>query len=241
MEFLVFILYDICISTEGGNVMGFAEELSKHRKTRGMTQEELAEKCDVSRQAVAKWEKGESLPDVYLIAKLANMFGISIEELIWSKDTAVLENKNYYIRKLEEADRKEFCLLMREHRFLGDILKLVDEINTTDECVDDIYWNNYLYKEETFVLRSKKDGSFAGYIYVESINSHSPEMTMQFDKQKLFEDIDFSLIRDLYNWISKTYLVRAIKVYINSLVERELFEYLGFENVEDEIVIPLPI
>ena len=74
--------------------MGFADELAKNRKAMNMTQEDLAERCDVSRQAVAKWEKGESLPDVYLIAKLAEMFNITIEELIWSRDRAVLENGN---------------------------------------------------------------------------------------------------------------------------------------------------
>lgn len=99
--------------------MGFAEELVKNRKLINMTQEELAEKCDVSRQAVAKWEKGESLPDVYLIAKLAGTFNLTIEELIWSRDTAVLENRNYYVRMIEEADKKEFCMIMREHRYLG--------------------------------------------------------------------------------------------------------------------------
>ena len=66
--------------------MGFAEELVKNRKANNLTQEELAEKCDVSRQAVAKWEKGESLPDVYLIAKLAEMFSVTIEELMVKRD-----------------------------------------------------------------------------------------------------------------------------------------------------------
>lgn len=41
--------------------MIFSEQLSKYRKEAKMTQEELAEKCDVTRQAVAKWESGGSL------------------------------------------------------------------------------------------------------------------------------------------------------------------------------------
>lgn len=50
--------------------MGFAEKLVMYRKAANMTQESLAERCNVTRQAVAKWEKGESLPDVYLIARI---------------------------------------------------------------------------------------------------------------------------------------------------------------------------
>lgn len=87
--------------------MGFAEELIKIRKLNNMTQENLASKCNVSRQAVAKWEKGESLPDVYLIAKIAKLFKVNIEDLIWSKDEYILENKEYYIKLMEESDKEE--------------------------------------------------------------------------------------------------------------------------------------
>ena len=49
---------------EGANRMIFSEQLSTLRRKADMTQEALAEKCDVSRQAVAKWESGESIPDI---------------------------------------------------------------------------------------------------------------------------------------------------------------------------------
>ena len=62
--------------------MVFSEQLSKLRKEANMTQEDLAEKCDVSRQAVAKWESGESLPDIYKISQIAKLFEVSLEELI---------------------------------------------------------------------------------------------------------------------------------------------------------------
>ena len=67
--------------------MGFAEKLVMYRKAANMTQESLAERCNVTRQAVAKWEKGESLPEVYLIARMASMFGIAIVVL---KDTVTI-------------------------------------------------------------------------------------------------------------------------------------------------------
>lgn len=220
--------------------MGFAEELVKNRKLKNMTQEELAEKCDVSRQAVAKWESGESLPDVYLIAKLARMFNVTIEELIWSTDRAVLENRNYYVRIIEEADKKEFCKLMREHRYLGELLKLIDKIDNASD-VDEMYWNGYLHEGKTYVIRSKQNNEFAGYIYIESIDTPAPQMTMQFDKQKEFDISDFALIRDLFNWINKEFRVRAIQAFVNSELERELFSYIGYDNTKDEVMLALPV
>lgn len=220
--------------------MAFAEELVKNRKKANLTQEALAEKCNVSRQAVQKWEKSESLPDVYLIAKLASMFDLSIEDLIWSRDSAVLENKKYYIRLIEEADKPEFCALMREHRYMGHLLKLIDKLDGTTE-VDDIYWNTYLIEGKTFVIRSKERDLLIGYVYLEAIETYAPEMTMQFDSQKISDEFDFALIRDFYNWINKEYNVRAIQVHVNSKKEQELFKYLGYDNVKDEVVLALPV
>ena len=69
--------------------MSFQENLIRARKARGMTQEELAAKLNVSRQAVSKWETGESLPDLYKLAALADELGVSTDELC-GRETATL-------------------------------------------------------------------------------------------------------------------------------------------------------
>lgn len=51
------------------------------RDTHSLSQEQLAEKLDVSRQTVAKWENGESLPDIERCAELAMMFTVSLDAL----------------------------------------------------------------------------------------------------------------------------------------------------------------
>lgn len=56
--------------------------LKYFRKQGGLSQEELAEKIDVSRQSVAKWESGETLPDIIKCRELANLFGTTIDNLI---------------------------------------------------------------------------------------------------------------------------------------------------------------
>lgn len=56
--------------------------LKLYRKQCGFTQEQVAEKLGVSRQAVAKWERGDSLPDINNIIALADMYEISIDSLV---------------------------------------------------------------------------------------------------------------------------------------------------------------
>ena len=52
------------------------------RRLRGLTQEELAERVGVSRQAVAKWESGESTPDLASCCTLAELFRVSLDDLV---------------------------------------------------------------------------------------------------------------------------------------------------------------
>lgn len=52
------------------------------RNIHGFSQEELAEKLDVSRQAYAKWERGDTIPDIEKCSRLAEIYGVSIDSLI---------------------------------------------------------------------------------------------------------------------------------------------------------------
>ena len=58
------------------------DNLQQLRKLRGLTQEDLAERVGVSRQAVAKWESGETSPDLEKSRLLAQVFGVSLDDLV---------------------------------------------------------------------------------------------------------------------------------------------------------------
>ncbi len=62
------------------------ENLIRYRKTNNYTQASLAEKINYSDKAVSKWERGESIPDLYTLAVLAEVYGITINDLV-SKET----------------------------------------------------------------------------------------------------------------------------------------------------------
>lgn len=65
-----------------------ADRLFQYRKANGYSQEELASKIGVSRQAISKWERGESSPDTDNLIALARLYSISIDELINATDEA---------------------------------------------------------------------------------------------------------------------------------------------------------
>lgn len=59
-----------------------ANRLTGLRKQHGLSQEQLAEKLGVSRQAVSKWERAEASPDIENLSSLAKLYGITIDELV---------------------------------------------------------------------------------------------------------------------------------------------------------------
>jgi len=72
--------------------MKLEDNLQKFRKSKGLSQEELAEKCDISRQAIAKWESGESVPTIDKLIFLADFYKVSLDELVGRKtDIEILD------------------------------------------------------------------------------------------------------------------------------------------------------
>ena len=89
------------------------------RKEKGITQEELAEKMGVSSQAVSKWENDVSCPDISLLTTLADVLGVTTDEL--------LSGKSYQVRQLPETQRKsldQLTLRIRVNSADGDKVKV---------------------------------------------------------------------------------------------------------------------
>ena len=65
--------------------MGFHNKLYNLRKQKGLSQEELANRLNVSRQTVSKWEVGDSTPDMEKLIAISDLFKISLDELVLDK------------------------------------------------------------------------------------------------------------------------------------------------------------
>lgn len=66
------------------NIVG--NSIKKLREERGMTQDELAEKLNVTRQAVSNWETGKTQPDIETLTRLAEIFDVSVERIIYGSE-----------------------------------------------------------------------------------------------------------------------------------------------------------
>ncbi len=73
------------------NTQKFGGYLSRLRKERDMTQSELADKLNLTRQAISKYETGDSFPDVTILVEIANIFHVTLDELIRSGEPTVGE------------------------------------------------------------------------------------------------------------------------------------------------------
>ncbi|APU71311.1 helix-turn-helix domain-containing protein [Companilactobacillus crustorum] len=65
----------------------FPEQLKRLRKNNQMTQDDLAEKLFVTRQAISKWESGDSTPDLTNLIKLTDIFNVSMDTLVFNSET----------------------------------------------------------------------------------------------------------------------------------------------------------
>ena len=78
--------------------MEFSEKLQELRKSRSMTQEELAEALSVSRTAISKWESGRGYPSIDSLKEISRFFSVTIDDLICSDEMITVA----------ENDKKEF-------------------------------------------------------------------------------------------------------------------------------------
>ncbi len=86
--------------------MEFHEKLQQLRKSRGLTQEQLAEQLYVSRTAISKWESGRGYPGIDLLKSIAVYFGVSIDEMLSGETLiSIAENEN-------KSNMREICGLI---------------------------------------------------------------------------------------------------------------------------------
>lgn len=105
--------------------------IQKYRKSRGLTQEELAAKLDVSAQAVSKWENDASCPDISLLPRLCQILGITVDEL--------LTGKNDEVRLVPVEQRKspdKMILRIKVNSSEGDVVRVNLPIPLVKLCME---------------------------------------------------------------------------------------------------------
>lgn len=139
--------------------------ITKYRKGKGMTQEELAGRLGVSSQAVSKWENDASCPDIGLLPQLCKEMGISADEL--------LTGKNDQVQMLPENKRKpleELIFRVRINSADGDKIRVNLPMTLVKLCME------------------------IGVDVVPNVGGENADMLKSIDMKKLVEMVEKGLI-----------------------------------------------
>lgn len=92
---------------KGAKAMTIGEKIRQRRREKGLTQDALANALEISRQAVAKWESGQSAPATENLLKLATLLEVPLEELAGPKEQPPSALEEYARRQLEQERKRQ--------------------------------------------------------------------------------------------------------------------------------------
>ena len=96
----------------------FAENLRHYRNKLGLTQKQLAQKIGYTEKSVSKWESGNGLPTIEMVLKLADLFNVSLDELMFENTTC------YYFLGIDGGGTKTaFRLIDKNGMLLSKVIK----------------------------------------------------------------------------------------------------------------------
>ena len=117
--------------------MEFHNKLYHLRKQKGLSQEELANRLNVSRQTISKWEVGDSTPDMGKLIAISDMFQISLDELVMDKvqtQTGETPSKAEVVNELKEKvltdeNKKKAKKVLKIAAIILGVIVLIDVIS----------------------------------------------------------------------------------------------------------------
>ena len=168
--------------------------ISKLRKDKKLTQEQFSEKMGVSTNAVSKWERGISFPDVSLLKKICNELDISIEELINGEKNNSEEAKEKAVFNVIESrnktKKKLKTIITISLLFILTLIVLSTLLYKNKEKeIDNFYEKNY---QMSFVARNieaflkyRYDGKYPDYYGGMYISNDANNVIVEIVKEKL--------------------------------------------------------
>lgn len=154
--------------------------ISKLRKERDMTQVELADALNVSHQAVSKWEVGDSMPDIGTLPKLAQLFDVTVDEILkgerYNHGDLKEKEEGLVVRELANGDPERIAEMIRNDELKADALVNVAPIvksSMLEKIVDNLDSNVFSLEDivglAPFVRRDTLDRLIKN-IYLEKID-----------------------------------------------------------------------
>lgn len=125
--------------------MKLGDNIQFFRKKESLSQEELAEKCKVSRQAVTKWEAGESIPSIEKLIILAEIYDVSLDELVGKADNNSYSKlmklvREFAVEDIPKNENDEISAIVTRYLLFAKSINL-DATNTLNG-LQDIFLKN---------------------------------------------------------------------------------------------------
>lgn len=154
------------------------------RMEKQMTQQQLADKLQVTNKAVSKWERGLNFPDITILEKLADELGVSVAELLRGEKTdeeeiPIVNTMHYADMKLKQQRKSNylwvkviFIMIVLSYAFMlliGQYLYTNSESNTTEKqiMINDIFAQDYIELLNTFEGMYVGDNVSISYLFDE--------------------------------------------------------------------------
>lgn len=207
--------------------MKFQQKLQMIRKEKGLSQENVAENIGVSRQAVAKWEAGQSYPDVEKLIELSNLFKVSIDKLVKNFD----EDCSYNEEKKECAMHEEiidFLCRAKKSTYAG---KGAEVSSSRPNSHDLMYAEGDLKYIDTYLGGEKFAGEEA--VWVNQI----PFWSMNYIGRIVADGFSGDFLKEALLLVPKEYPYRGPMVYQNGeykyhcIIKGEFDWFHGYEEI----------
>ena len=104
--------------------MNIGNNIAVLRKKKGITQEELANELGVSAQAVSKWENNSSCPDVSLLTKIADYFGVSVDALLRAQEDDIVDLAEEKEDNVKPDDKKNIVIKIMQQNGKENVIKV---------------------------------------------------------------------------------------------------------------------
>ena len=205
--------------------MDINERLYELRKNNNWSQEELAEKLNVSRQTVSKWESNKTIPELEKLVKLSEIYNISLDELIkgvTSEDISK-ENSNKKLSKLKLFIKKHLKKIIVLSVIIIVVCVAIFFINIARRF-SIIYDFSKYYKERFEVIGETKSGTVDEHIISRDLNSF----------KETFKRYSYYVSEDGSEKLLKITEHEEVDGY-HDVKEKKILEetYIDFKNVDE--------
>lgn len=202
------------------NSNNLGRKICECRQNKGMTQEELAGRIGVTPQALSKWERGQSLPDVSLLVDLCQMLGCSADDLLGTATAKITENNDEKaqneiwanlrncLEPLELTFGKGLVSAFTDHSYVEQIIQVRKNLSKEGILIPLVRIRDDMeLEEEEFVILSYRKELYRAAVPegTDSVCQYMMECLEKTVREKYAEILNRDMVKDMVENLQKKY------------------------------------